>query len=157
MKKDTTPKSLRSGKASSGKPAKDRPLTPKQKAFVQELLDNPKQSATQAVLKTYGKPDKPVTYLSARNIASDNLTKPNIMTKLAQYNDMVESAILQTISDWKDHDKPRQREIAMNQAQFVHDKIHGKATQKVETRSEQVTISIDLTGVDTTSPGETTE
>ena len=134
MKKDKTTK-----------PAKDRPLTPKQKAFVQELLDNPKQSATQAVLKTYGKPGKPVTYLSARNIASENLTKPNIMTKLAQYNDMVESAILQTISDWKDHDKPRQREIAMNQAQFVHDKIHGKATQKVETRSEQVTISIDLT------------
>lgn len=139
------------------KPAKDRPLTPKQKAFVQELLDNPKQSATQAVLKTYGKPGKPPTYLSARNIASENLTKPNIITKLAQYNDMVESAILQTIQDWKDHDKPRQREIAMNQAQFVHDKIHGKATQKVETRSEQVTISIDLTGVDTSSPGEPTE
>jgi hypothetical protein len=35
--------------------------------------------------------------------------------------------------------------------------VHGKATQKVETRSEQVTISIDLTGVDTTSPGEPTE
>jgi hypothetical protein len=60
MKKDTTPKSLDPAKA--GKPAKDRPLTPKQKAFVQELLDNPKQSATQAVLKTYGKPDKPPTY-----------------------------------------------------------------------------------------------
>jgi len=127
------------------KDKKDRPLTPKQKAFVQELIDNPKQSATQAVLKTYGKPDKPISYQTARSVASQNLTKPNIKTKLAQYNDMVESAILQTIQDWKNHDKPRQREIAMNQAQFVHDKIHGKATQKVETRSEQVTISIDLT------------
>lgn len=138
-------------------PPKDRPLTPKQKAFVQELINNPKQSATQAVLKTYGKPNKPPTYLSAGQIATDNLRKPQIITKLAQYNDMVESAILQTIQDWKDHDKPRQREIAMHQAQFVHDKIHGKATQKVETRSEQVTISIDLTGVDTTTPGEPTE
>ena len=142
MKKDTTPKSPRSGKA---KPAKDRPLTPKQKAFVQELIQNPKQSATQAVLKTYGKPDKPISYNTARSVASENLTKPAIQSKLIQYSDMVEQAIMQTIQDWKDHDKPRQREIAMNQAQFVHDKIHGKATQKVETRSEQVTISIDLT------------
>ena len=142
MKKDTTPKSPRSGKA---KPAKDRPLTPKQKAFVQELIDNPKQSATQAVLKTYGKPNKPPTYLSARNIASENLTKPNIVTKLAQYNDIVESTLLQTVQDWGQHDKPRQREIAQNAAMYIHDKVHGKATQKVETRSEQVTISIDLT------------
>ena len=134
MKKDKTTK-----------PAKNRPLTPKQKAFVQELIQNPKQSATQAVLKTYGKPDKPISYNTARSVASENLTKPAIQSKLIQYSDMVEQAIMQTIQDWKDHDKPRQREIAMNQAQFVHDKIHGKATQKVETRSEQVTISIDLT------------
>lgn len=157
MKKDKPTNRQRSGKPNPSKPAKDRPLTPKQKAFVQELLDNPKQSATQAVLKTYGKPDKPVTYLSARNIASDNLTKPNIMTKLAQYNDMVESTLLQTVQDWGNHERPRQREIAQNAAMYIHDKVHGKATQKVETRSEQVTISIDLTGVDTTTPGEPTE
>lgn len=140
MKKDTTPKSPR-----SGKPAKDRPLTPKQKAFVQELIDNPKQSATQAVLKTYGKPNKPPTYLSARNIASENLTKPNIITKLAQYNDIVESTLLQTVQDWGQHDKPRQREIAQNAAMYIHDKVHGKATQKVETKSEQVSININMT------------
>lgn len=126
-------------------PKKDRPLTKKQTAFVKELIDNPKQSATQAVLKTYGKPDKPIDYNTARSLASENLAKPAIQSKLIQYSDMVEQAIVQTIQDWKDHDKPRQREIAMSQAQFVHDKIHGKATQKVETRSEQVTISIDLT------------
>ena len=120
-------------------------LTRKQEAFVRELVENPKQSATHAVMKTYGKPDKPISYNTARSVASENLTKPAIQSKLIQYSDMVEQAIMQTIQDWKDHDKPRQREIAMNQAQFVHDKIHGKATQKIETRSEQVTISIDLT------------
>lgn len=135
---------------------KKRPpkLTRKQEAFVRELVENPKQSATHAVMKTYGKPDKPITYNTARTLASENLAKPAIQTKLAQYNDMVESAILQTIQDWKDHDKPRQREIAMSQAQFVHDKIHGKATQKVETRSEQVTISIDLTKPATDTDGQ---
>ena len=55
-----------------------RPLTRKQQAFVKHLVDNPKASATQAVKATYGKPFKPVTELSARYIASDNLTKPNI-------------------------------------------------------------------------------
>jgi phage terminase small subunit len=140
MKKNTTPKNPK-----SGKPTKDRPLTPKQRAFVQELIDNPKQSATQAVLKTYGKPDKPISYQTARSVASQNLTKPNIKTKLAQYNDIVESTLLQTIQDWGQHDKPRQREIAQNAAMYIHDKVHGKATQRVETRSEQVTISIDLT------------
>lgn len=140
MKKDTTPKSPR-----SGKPAKDRPLTPKQKAFVQELIDNPKQSATQAVLKTYGRPNKPIKYNTARALASENLAKPAIRTKLAQYNDMVESTLLATVQDWGQHDKPRQREIAQNAAMYIHDKVHGKATQRVETRSEAVTISIDLT------------
>lgn len=126
-------------------PPKDRPLTPKQKAFVQELIDNPKQSATQAVLKTYGKPGKPPTYLSAGQIATDNLKKPQIITKLAQYNDLVESTLLATVQEWGQHERPRQREIAQNAAMYIHDKVHGKATQKVETRSEQVTISIDLT------------
>lgn len=136
------------------KPAKDRPLTPKQKAFVQELIDNPKQSATQAVLKTYGKPGKPPTYLSAGQIATDNLRKPQIITKLAQYNDMVESTLLQTVQEWGQHDKPRQREIAQNAAMYIHDKVHGKATQRVETRSEAVTISIDLTKPATDTDGQ---
>jgi len=126
-------------------PPKDRPLTPKQKAFVQELIDNPKQSATQAVLKTYGKPDKPISYQTARSVASENLTKPNIITKLAQYNDMVESTLLATVQDWGADDTPRKREIAQNAAMYIHDKVHGKATQKVETRSEQVSININMT------------
>lgn len=154
MKKDTTPKSLDPAKAGKAKLKKDRPLTPKQKAFIQELLDNPKQSATQAVLKTYGKPGKPPTYLSAGQIATDNLKKPQIITKLAQYNDLVESTLLQTVQDWGNHERPRQREIAQNAAMYIHDKVHGKATQKVETRSEAVTISIDLTKPATDTDGQ---
>lgn len=126
-------------------PKKDRPLTKKQAAFVKELIDNPKQSATQAVLKTYGRPDKPIKYNTARALASENLAKPAIRTKLAQYNDMVESTLLQTVQDWGQHDKPRQREIAQNAAMYIHDKVHGKATQKVETKSEQVSININMT------------
>ena len=126
-------------------PKKDRPLTKKQAAFVKELIDNPKQSATQAVLKTYGRPDKPIKYNTARALASENLAKPAIRTKLAQYNDMVESTLLQTVQDWGADDAPRKREIAQNAAMYIHDKVHGKATQKVETKSEQVSININMT------------
>ena len=137
MKKNTTIKA-----------AKDRPLTYKQKEFVRELIDNPKQSATQAALKAYSSGDKQPTYQSARVIAHENLTKPNIISKLAQYSDQVESAIMNTMLDWKDEDSPRKREIAMDMAKYTHDKIHGKATQRIEQKTEAVVISIDLsTGV----------
>lgn len=138
---------------------KKRPpkLTRKQEAFVRELVENPKQSATASAMKTYGKPDKPITYQTANAIAVENLQKPAIQTELAKYTKQVEDTLYRAVVDWGDSEQPRKREIALDSAKFIHDKVHGKATQKVETRSEQVTISIDLTGVDTSSPGEPTE
>lgn len=120
---------------------KPRELTTKQRAFIKELVDNPKKSATQAALKAYDT-DSPQV---AQAIASENLSKPMIRSELAKYNGMLESALINTVDEWKDHERPRQREIAMDVAKYVHDKIHGKATQKVETRSESLEIHIDLT------------
>lgn len=125
---------------------KPRELTHKQKVFVQELLDNPKQSGTAAALKAYSTPEKTITEGSAQQIAFDNLRNPKIVSKLSEANDLVESAIINTVSDWKDEDNSRKREIAMNQAQYIHDKIHGRSKQQVEVQSQQVTINIDLTG-----------
>ena len=126
-------------------PAKDRPLTYKQKAFIKEVIDNPKQSLTQAAIKAYSREGKQVTYGSARQIAHDNMTKPNIVSKLSQYSDLVEDAILNTVDDWKRSDKVSERALAMDSAKFVHDKIHGKATQRVEVQSQQVSININMT------------
>ena|SRR3990167_7695066 len=116
-------------------------LSRKQAAFVQEIVNNPKQSATQAALKTYDTED----YRTAQNIASENLSKPIIRTELAKYSTQVEDTLYRAVSDWGDHERPRQREIALDAAKYIHDKIHGKATQRVETRSEAVVIQIDLT------------
>lgn len=120
-------------------------LTRKQEAFVRELVENPKQSATSAVMKTYGKPDKPVSYQTARALASENLTKPSIQTELAKYTKQVEDTLYRAVVDWGDSDTPRKREIALDSAKFIHDKVHGKATQRVETKSEQVSININMT------------
>jgi hypothetical protein len=59
---------------------------------------------------------------------------------------LVESTLINTVKDWGDHDKPRQREIAQNAAMYIHDKVEGKATQRIEQRSEVLSFNIDLTG-----------
>lgn len=122
----------------------DKPLTRKQQAFVDVLLSDKKISATQAAMETYNAKDRMV----ARNIASENMAKPGIQSKLAMHSDMVESALVNTVKDWGGSDKPREREIALDSAKFIHDKVHGKATQRVEQTTTGVSLVINLTGND---------
>lgn len=125
---------------------KNRKLTKKQEAFVKELLDNPKQPASKAVTKAYSEPGKPpVVGNVAKTLAYENLKKPAIISKLQDYTDLVESALVGTVEDWSKEDAPRKREIALDAAKFIHDKVHGRATQKVEMQSQQVVITIDMT------------
>lgn len=120
-------------------------LTPKQRVFVQEYVDN-RGNGTKAALKAYGTDDKPVAYSTAHSIASENLQKPSIVMALGRFNDMIESKIVRTIEDWGDSDKPREREIAVDLMKYSHDKIHGRASQSVNISSTHVNISLDLTG-----------
>jgi phage terminase small subunit len=123
-------------------------LTRKQAAFVKELVNNPKQSATQAIINTYGKPDKPVEYNTARAIASENLTKPSIKSELAKYSNKVEDTLYQAVTDWGTHERPRQREIALDAAKYIHDKVHGKSVQQIQATTKSVSIQINLSGGD---------
>lgn len=132
------------------KPRSTKPLTRKQKAFVQYMINNPKDSATKAVKATYGTTDKPVTELSARNIAHTNLTKDNIRTELAKYSGMVEDSIITTINRYKDSDQLEEVKEAMQNARWVHDKVHGKAVQQIQSNSTKLVLNIDLTQSDTT-------
>lgn len=124
---------------------KNRPLTYKQKEFIKEVLDNPKRSLTKSAQIAYSRGDKEIKPTVAAQIAYENMNNPKIVSKLAQYSDMVESALLGTVQEWSASDKVSERALAMDSAKFIHDKVHGRATQRVETRSEAVTISIDMT------------
>lgn len=115
-------------------------LTPKQRVFVQHLLDNPTASYTAAARVAYPNQTPATQYQQAH----DNMKKPNIIMALGKANDIVESTLMNTVKEWGNHEKPRQREIAVDTAKYIHDKIHGKATQKVEQRTEAVTVNIDL-------------
>ena len=121
-------------------------LTRKQAAFVKELVDNPKKSATRAALAVYGKEGKELSYATAGNIAHDNLKKPQIIMALDEYSALFESAIVGVVRDWKDSDNTRKREIATQNAQWGHDKVFGRSTVKLEQQTKIVRIAINLTG-----------
>lgn len=116
-------------------------LTNKQRAFVKHLIENPKSSNTEAAAQAYNLKNR----LTAGVVASENLKKPSIQMALAKYSNTVEDAIIGTVEDWKHEDNSRKREIAMQNAQYIHDKIHGKAKQSIETTTTGVTLVIDLT------------
>jgi hypothetical protein len=115
----------------------NRPLTTKQKAFVDVLVNNPKTSATQAILQTYGKPGKPPTYQTAQQLAHENLTKPNVQLYMDKHIEKAKSKIISLIDSEKD-------DIALRASDSVLDRALGKATQRVEAQSTSVNITIEL-------------
>lgn len=131
-----------------------RPLTRKQEAFVRKLVDNPKISTTQAVRETYNV----TTDNSASQIATDNLRKPQVLAALAKYSGNAELAVIEAMKaerkEWKFNPESKQIEylgsepdhaIRLRAADSLLDRVHGKATQRIEQQSTSVNISVDLT------------
>lgn len=120
-------------------------LTGKQRAFVDELINNPTSTAVAAYKKAYKpKPDAKPQVIA--NMASLTKKSPAVASELAKYSGMYEQVINDTIQDWGHEDNTRKREIATNLAMYAHDKVHGKATQTVKSSTEVVSIAINLTG-----------
>lgn len=115
-------------------------LTRKQEAFVKELIENPKQSATQAVMKTYNVNNAK----TASVVATENLAKPSIQSHLHNASDMVERVLEKTVEDWGNEENTQKRALAIDTAKYIHDKVHGKATQKVVTENSSVVINLSL-------------
>lgn len=121
---------------------KERKLTRKQQAFVKQLIDNPKMSATQAVKNTYNvKNDN-----SANQLASENLTKPMIVSELNRHSRTIEEVISRKALELSESDKLEEVKEGLLNSRWIHDKIYGKATQKVETLSTGINININLGG-----------
>lgn len=127
-----------------------KPLTPKQEAFIQEIITNPKQSATQAAFKTYDVKTKQ----AAAVIAHNNLQRPAIISKLAEHAANAEDTMLEIMDYAKRYGKELngQKEqgssyaaIALNAAKDIQDRVHGKATQRIEQTTTSVNLNIDLT------------
>jgi phage terminase small subunit len=105
--------------------AKGVKLTPKQKAFADTLINNPKLSGTQAALQTYGTPDKQPTYQSAREIAHTNMTKTNIQIYMDKHVDKAKQTIVNLLNSEKD-------DIKLRAADSILDRQLGKSTQRID-------------------------
>lgn len=122
---------------------KNKPLSPKEQAFVDQVINKPRMPRTHAVIAAGYDVS---TVASAQSLASQLMAKPHIQSKLQNYTSLVESAMVNTVKEWGDADTPRKREIALQNAQFIHDKVHGKARQSVDITTTAVTFNIDLSG-----------
>jgi hypothetical protein len=135
-----------------------KPLTNKQKAFVQELVKNPKQSATQAAIKTYGNGETTITEGTAQQIAHDNLMKPNIQMELAKYSNDAELTVFNLMkqseryADNPDKEGAAHASVALSAAKDILDRVHGKAMQRTEVTTTGVTLTIDLTSALSDTP-----
>ena len=130
-------------------------LTRRNAEFVKQLKEHPEISNAQAVLNAGYNPNSMV---NASKIGTQLLQKPEVQSALQEFTELVEGAIVQTVRDWKDNDQPRKREIAMQNAQYIHDKVHGRSKQQIDMNTRSVTLSIDLTGSleEPTTPEEPT-
>lgn len=139
-KEDNTPHQVTTTQSGTPFQAATKSLTRKQQIFVNHILENPSSSATQAAKVAYPN----ATYGTQRMIATENLTKPNIVMALSKANDLVENTLINTVQQWQNEDNTRKREIAVDTAKYIHDKIHGKAKQSMDIQSTSVNLNIDL-------------
>jgi phage terminase small subunit len=118
-------------------------LTRKQKNFADTLINNPKISATQAVIETYNA----TTRHSAEQIAHENLRKPEIVSYLERHLNDTENILLNTLNEYKNEEDLSKRKHSTDIAMWIHDKVQGKATQRTETHVTSVNLNLDLTNI----------
>lgn len=105
---------------------KKKKLTPKQKKFVNAIVEG--KNGTQAAIEAYDVN----SYWAARAIASENLTKPNISSALDELADKAKNILDRVLDGEKINDKEVSPSYVIDVAKYVHDKVNGKATQKIE-------------------------
>lgn len=114
--------------------------TPRQKLMVK--LHQEGMTKKDAYLKAYDKDESKLKHPGQQ--AVDMFDTRGAKLALLEYKNLAEQTLVDAMSDWGRSDKPRERELALDAAKFVHDKVEGKATQKVETKSEVISFSINL-------------
>lgn len=116
--------------------AKQYKLRNKTKEFIDELIANPKQSATDAYLKTHETNSR----ITAGNAASKLLKSPGVIG----YKDSAVGKAKRRIVSLIDSEN---ESIALKASESVIDRNEGKAIQKSETLNRTVEVKLDLTGL----------
>ncbi len=131
-----------------------KPLTRKQKIFVDYLLNNPKATGQEAAMVAYnvGGQGGKLAENTARAIASETLTKPNVLAALQEADKEAQEVITSVMRAAKDFALGGGKEgaayasVAKSSADSILDRLHGKATTRIESTQRVVRVNIDLTG-----------
>ncbi len=133
-------------------------MTGKQKAFADKVIAEPTKALSKIVKEVYDV----TTDGAARQIASENMTKPNIMLYLQKHSEQAEADIIELAEVSKryaregGHVGAAYAGTALAANRDILDRVHGKATQKIESKSQSVIIGIDLSGyADATTDNQT--
>jgi len=117
-----------------------RKLTKKQREFIKEYKANPLESTTSIVKRIYDVKNDKV----ASVIGTENLSKPSIVSHLSKYSDDIEDTIGTVAKELVQSDKIENKKEGLLNMRWIHDKVHGKATQRTEVTTQGITITVDL-------------
>src|SRR5574337_2159053 len=124
-------------------------ITRKQKKFADELIKNPKISATEAANRAYNV----ATRRTAEVIASENLRKPEIMLYLENHADKALLHLLEIDGYSREYGKSGTREgsnyasVATSINRDILDRTLGKPKQSIEQHTTTVNLNLDLTKI----------
>lgn len=121
-------------------------MTGKQQAMITERLKDPKATNAE-IIKRAGynvRGEGETVTRTASQIYYENLKKPEIASKLHDVSDEMEDTLITTVRRYKKSEDVREVTLANDNAKWIHDKIHGKATQRVESQSTVVTLNLSL-------------
>lgn len=119
-------------------------LTRKQAIFVKGIAEG--KTGEQAAMEAYniwGKHWTKDPKNTARAIASENLAKPNISSALDDLAYKAKTILDRVLDGEKINDKEVSPSYVIDVAKYVHDKVNGKATQKIEAETNNYNIEID--------------
>ena len=121
-----------------------RPATRKQVEFARIVATEHKIPIKQAYKMAYNT-DGYTSENAIEQEASRTLRNPSVVNELAKYSNKSEYVLNNILNDYGNSSKLGERSLAQDTAKYIHDKIHGKATQKIEQHSTSVNLNLDLT------------
>jgi hypothetical protein len=107
----------------------------KTKAFVNELLANPKLSNTEAYIRTHQTTNRKSASVSASRL----LAKPSVSIYLEKHTSNARKRVVDLV------DNAGKEDVQLRAAQDILDRSFGKATQRAEVVASGITLNIDLT------------
>ena len=130
-----------------------RQLTQRQKNFAKLRVTEPHLSNAEVVRRAgYNN----TTLQSASQMANTLMKKDEIRLEMAKWSNEAENTVYEVMTTAKERMSTDEKNgatwgnLARQTADSILDRVHGKATQRVESSSTSLSLSIDLSGDATT-------